>query len=119
MFIKSFVSAGRASPRARHGAWRARLVGCAAGVHALVAAPAASGPRVRRVRAIAAHYFTRVAALAARTAMRAAWAGRPLTPGGYAIAALTVAGIVLAVLISMSPAGDELDSALPLCWWFA
>lgn len=25
---------------------------------------------------------------------------------------------VLAALIAMSPVGDELESALPLCWWF-
>jgi hypothetical protein len=49
----------------------------------------------------------------------AARAGCRLTPGGYAIVLLTVMGLALAVLISASPAADELDSALPLSWWFA
>jgi hypothetical protein len=101
-------------------------MGFAARVHALVAAPAAGAgarnpgtPRVRRARTLALRHVTRAAALVVRNAAHVAWTGRPLTPGGYAILALTVFGVVLAALIAASPAGDELDSALPLSWWFA
>jgi hypothetical protein len=118
MSFKSFVVSCRGAPQAR-------AIGFAARVHALVAAPAAAGvrnpgtPRVRQARAAALRHFTRAAALVVRNALHVAWTGRPLTPGGYAILALTVTGVVLAVLIAASPAGDELDSALPLSWWFA
>lgn len=54
-----------------------------------------------------------------RAAWRAAWTGRRLAPGGYAIVLLTVTGLALAVLIAASPAADELDRASPLSWWFA
>ncbi|WP_156967084.1 hypothetical protein [Paraburkholderia ferrariae] len=119
MFFKSFTVACRGAPHARAMGYVARL-------HALIAAPAAgvaargrSGPLARRVRTFALRHATRAAALAVRAALRTAWTGRPLTPCGYAILGLTVAGVVLALLIAVSPAGDDLDSALPLSWWFA
>lgn len=56
---------------------------------------------------------------AAGAGVRAAWTGRRLTPGGYAIVLLTVTGLALAMLILASPAADELDRASPLSWWFA
>jgi hypothetical protein len=59
-----------------------------------------------------------VAGAGVRAALRAAWTRRRLAPGGYAIVLLTVTGLGLAVLISASPAADELDNALPLSWWF-
>jgi hypothetical protein len=65
----------------------------------------------------------RGAAPAAGAGLRAVWraarTGRRLTPGGYAIVLLTVTGLALAMLISASPAADELDRASPLSWWFA
>lgn len=104
MSFKSFAVSFRGAPNAapvvsrpahsRRNVWPARVAGCVAGVHTLIAAPAARPaatreggvPRVRRVRAVAARHVTRAA--------------------------------VLAALIAMSPVGDELESALPLCWWF-
>lgn len=50
--------------------------------------------------------------------LRAARTGRRLTPGGYLIVLLTVAGLALAMLISASPACAELDRVSPLSWWF-
>jgi hypothetical protein len=119
MSFKSFFVSCRGAPQAR-------AVGFAARVHALVSAPVAGAgvrnpgaPRVRQARTVALRHLTRAAALVVRNALHVAWTGRPLTPGGYAILALTVTGVLLAALITASPAGDELDSALPLSWWFA
>ncbi|MEW6345810.1 MAG: hypothetical protein AB1704_34630 [Pseudomonadota bacterium] len=54
-----------------------------------------------------------------RAALRAAYAGGPLTPTGYAILALTVGAVALVAMLSASSAGDELGSALRLSWWFS
>ncbi|WP_188131080.1 hypothetical protein [Paraburkholderia panacisoli] len=57
--------------------------------------------------------------MVARAALRAAYAGRPLTPGGYAILALTLGAIALVAALSVSSTGDELGRALRLSWWFS
>lgn len=142
MSFKSFVVACRGAPRGvphvlshvlrlaaspvRAPALRARAAGGLARLHALLATPAegfvAHGcgvPRARWVRAGAVRQLTRAAAFTVRTALRVGWSGRPLTPCGYAVLALVIGAIVLAIVIATSPAGDELDSALPLSWWFA
>jgi hypothetical protein len=46
-------------------------------------------------------------------------ARRPLTPCGYAVLALAMTGILLAVVIAISPVGNGVDKALPLSSWFA
>ncbi|WP_322061410.1 hypothetical protein [Paraburkholderia sp. J63] len=69
-------------------------------------------------RALAIQQLAKTAALAARAAFRVSWTGRALTPCGYTVLVL-VAGVALAVVIATSRAGDEMDRALPLSWWFA
>jgi hypothetical protein len=133
MSFKSFVVVCRGAPLAlrsvaspvRRESVPARLAGCMARVHALLAAPgagvAAQGPgvpRALRARAFAIQQLAKTAAFAARAALRVSWTGRPLTPCGYAVLAL-VACVALAGVIAASHAGDEMDSALPLSWWFA
>ncbi len=60
----------------------------------------------------------RATRMAARAALRAAHAGRPLTPTGYAILATAVAvGTVLATLSASTC--DDPESALRQRWWLA
>ena len=61
----------------------------------------------------------RAGKMAARTALRAAYAGHPLTPTGYAILALMVAAVALVAILSTSSVGHELDPPLRLGWWFS
>lgn len=64
-------------------------------------------------------FACRGAPLALRLLASPVLAGRPLTPCGYAVIALVMIGILLAVVIAARFAGNEFDSALPLSWWFA
>jgi hypothetical protein len=48
--------------------------------------------------------------MGARAALRTAYAGRPLTPGGHAILALMLGAIALVAARSVSSTGDELGS---------
>jgi hypothetical protein len=53
----------------------------------------------------------------ARACVRAAYAGRPLTPAGYAIVALMLAAIVLVVLLSAFAASAGLNRGFRMNMW--
>ncbi|HEX7907533.1 MAG TPA: hypothetical protein VF534_05490 [Paraburkholderia sp.] len=103
-----------------------RLAGYAAKTHFLVApavvqmtaAEAGGFPRAAHARRFALDPLRRLSKSLARAALRAAYAGSPLTPTGYAILALTVAAVALVAMLSTSSLGDELAGALRLSWWF-
>jgi hypothetical protein len=61
----------------------------------------------------------RAGKLAARAALRVAYAGSPLTPTGYAILVLTVAAVALVAMLSTSSVGNELGRAMRLSCWFS
>jgi len=67
------------------------------------------------LRRVAASTAKRVA----RAALRAVYAGNPLTPTGYAILATTVVAVALVALLSTWSLGNELESALRVSWWFS
>ncbi|AJZ56917.1 hypothetical protein OI25_7565 [Paraburkholderia fungorum] len=141
MFFKSFVRCFRGAvhaPRPTSIAarllssqvrenWSLRIAACAARAHFLVA------PSIDRVTVGSAGWLSnadgtrrspinqlrRVGRMFTRAALRAAYAGGPLTPTGYAILALTVGAVALVAMLSASSAGDELGSALRLSWWFS
>ncbi|EDZ98359.1 hypothetical protein BH160DRAFT_6328 [Burkholderia sp. H160] len=81
----------------------------------------ASGARVAQSRGTdrkSLRLLGRATRMAARAALRAAHAGRPLTPTGYAILATTVTiGTVLATLTGL--ACDDPESALRSRRWLA
>jgi hypothetical protein len=124
MFIKSCVSCFRSAARDKWSPW---IAGCTARVGFLVA-PSIDRVTVRSAgwlsypvgtRRDAISQLRRVGKMVARAALRAAYAGRPLTPGGYAILALTLGAIALVAALSVSSTGDELGRALRLSWWFS
>ena len=115
-------------------ALRSRFVGCFAHLHvsvlsicvsALVHAPRASNasgvcvvPPCGGVDRKSLRLLGRAMRMAARVALRAAHAGRPLTPTGYAILASTVT--VVTVLATLSAlASDDAESALRLRRWLS
>jgi len=117
MFVYSFFSSVIA----------ARATACAARTHFMVAAsPAGAGaPHASRGSQTAGAHraamalLRRAAKLAARAALRAAYAGNPLTPTGYAILAMTVVAVALVAMLSTSSVSHELESALRVSWWFS
>jgi len=105
----------------RVSAWPAR-------VHVLVASspahtPSRTGrervcPQGLRRRAGAIDTLRRAGKLVARAALRAAYAGNPLTPTGYALLIATLSAVALVAILATSSVADELASALRLSWWF-
>ena len=136
MFVASFVSyfkgacraprpmaiAAWAQPSRLREGWEVRVSACAARTHFMVAPSPAAGaagrPYAGSVRSAATHHLRRLGKMIARNALRAAYAGNPLTPSGYAILAMMVAAVALVALLSTSSAGNELERALRLSWWF-
>ncbi|TKC81249.1 hypothetical protein FAZ69_28350 [Trinickia terrae] len=128
MFVKSFVmSFGGARRTQRTQAVARRLAQWPARVHFLVApsperAPAACAAdrrQAERIRVSALGRLRRAAKTTARAALRAAYAGSPLTPTGYLVLGLIVSAIAMVAMLSASSAGNELEGALPLHAWFA
>ncbi|MFL9868554.1 hypothetical protein PQR67_30670 [Paraburkholderia fungorum] len=70
-------------------------------------------------RSAAASHARRAGKMAARAALRVAYAGNPLTPTGYAIVAVTVAAFALVAMLCTSSIADELSRSLRLSWWFS
>jgi hypothetical protein len=144
MFVESFFSYVRGAYRAPRPTaiaawvqpsrlredWGVRVAACAARTHFLVtpapagvratdASHAAARPHGASFRSAALGHLRRFGKMIARTALRVAYAGNPLSPGGYAILAMTVAAVALVAMLSTSSAGNELESALRLSWWFS
>jgi hypothetical protein len=141
MFIKSFVTpfgsalhalrvapvASRVlSPRSRKD-WFVPFAACAARAHFLVApsaeretaVPGHARRNLAGARVCAVDEARRAGKMAARAALRVAYAGSPLTPTGYAIAVLTVAAVALVAMLSRSSVGNELGRAMRLSWCFS
>ncbi|MEX3936442.1 hypothetical protein AB4Y32_32505 [Paraburkholderia phymatum] len=119
----------RNAPSRPGGDWANRMTGVAVTAHLLVApargagglvanGPAVNGRAPQSLRRLAIRQLHRAAIAAARTAVRVAVAGRPLTPTGYAILAAMVMAVALVAMFCASSAGAELESALRLSWWF-
>ena len=116
MFVKTFVMS-----------FRGVCTACAARAHFVVApssdrttAVSAGGlPQAGGARQFAVNQLRRTGKMAARAALRAAYAGNPLTPTGYAILAMTVAAIALVAVLSASPVCNELEPALRLSSLFS
>ena len=141
MFFKSFAVPSVASTRAvelvrqsavhvRHvpprlgEGWASRMTGVAVRAHLLIApsrggpADAVSNGEARNaLHRVAIQRLHRAATASARAALRAAFTGRPLTPGGYAVLAAMVTAVALVALFSALSAGTEPESALCLCGW--
>lgn len=119
MFVKSFVMFFGGAVRAPHPlrvAARAHLMA----VSTPAAARAGVAGRVDASRrSAAASHLRRAGKLAARAALRVAYAGNPLTPTGYAIVAVTVAAFALVAMLCTSSIADELGRSLRLSWWFS
>jgi hypothetical protein len=141
MFVKSFVTpfgsaqhALRLAPvasrvlslRSRED-WVVPFAACASRAHFLVTPSrerrtAVHGHARRSLasaRVCAVDQLRRAGKLAARAALRVAYAGSPLTPTGYAILVLTVAAVALVAMLSTSSVGNELGRAMRLSCWFS
>ena len=147
MFFKSlvvpFVTSARAVALARQSAvhvrhvpprpgegWASRMTGVAVRAHLLIAPSradatglvASNGARnmhaPHALRRLAIQQLHRATMASARACLRAAFAGRPLTPGGYAVLAAMVTAVALVALFSALSAGTEPERALCLCGWF-
>jgi hypothetical protein len=51
--------------------------------------------------------------------LQAVYAGNPLTPGGYAILAMTALAVALVAMLSLSCVSHELEKSLRVSWWFS
>jgi hypothetical protein len=141
MFVKSFVTPFRSAllalrltpvasrvppPRSRED-WVAPFAACAARAHFLVAPSPEREAAVHgharlslaSARVFAVNAARRAGKLAARAALRVAYAGSPLTPTGYAILVLTVTAVALVAMLSTSSVGNELGRTMRLSWWFS
>jgi hypothetical protein len=128
MFVKSFVLSFKGAAQARRPqAVALRLAEWPARVHWLVTPTAerasamvdAERGYVARIRAAAIARLRRAAQSAARTALRTAYVGGPLTPTGYVVLALTVGAIAMVAMLCASSAGNEMEGALRVNAWFA
>ncbi|WP_147408485.1 hypothetical protein [Paraburkholderia fungorum] len=118
MFVKSFVVFFGGAVRAPHPlrvAARAHLMAVSTPAPAAARAGVADASR----RSAAVSHLRRAGKLAARSALRVAYAGNPLTPTGYAIVAVTVAAFALVAMLCTSSIADELGRSLRLSWWFS
>lgn len=148
MFFKSFVvpfvvSAAKAMERVRPAAVHVRpvparfaetcahrVIGVAVRAHLLLASSRGDevGPFARnepgnayaphRLGRFAIQRLHRVVMASARASLRAAFAGRPPTPGGYAVLAAMATAVALVALFSASSASADIETALRLACWF-
>lgn len=121
MFVKSFVMFFGGAVRAPHPlrvAARAHLMAVSTPAPAAARAGVAGRADANR-RSAAVSHLRRAGKLAARSALRVAYAGNPLTPTGYAIVAVTVAAFALVAMLCTSSIADELGRSLRLSWWFS
>lgn len=107
-----------------------RVIGVAVRAHLLLASSrgdvAGRAARNEAGNACASHRLgrfsiqrlQRVVMASARASLRAAFAGRPLTPGGYAVLAAMATAVALVALFSASSASADIETALRLGWWF-
>ncbi|MBV8629099.1 MAG: hypothetical protein JO371_14735 [Paraburkholderia sp.] len=128
-FISSFNTFNGLVRAFRPQTVASRVTAWPARVHVLVAsspAQAATGmgrdrvcPQGLRRRAGAIATLRRAGKLVARAALRAAFAGNPLTPTGYALLIATLSAVALVAILATSSLADELASAIRLSWWFS
>ena len=107
-----------------------RVIGVAVRAHLLLASSrrdtvglvardiAGSASAPHRLGRFAIQRLHRVVIASARASLRAAFAGRPFTPGGYAVLAAMVTAVALVALFSTSSASADIEAALRLGWWF-
>jgi hypothetical protein len=74
--------------------------------------PVNSRHQARDMRGCAATLLHRAGKMAARAAWRVVCVGNPLTPGGYAILAITIIAITLILTVSASSVSNDLEPAL-------
>jgi hypothetical protein len=131
-FIKPFAGAVNPPRALRFVSWAlplhvrdglaVRVTACATRAHFLAApspgrmttVPASGLPQAGSARTFPVTHLRRAGKMAARAALRMAYAGNPLTPGGYAILALAVIAVALVAMASASSISNEPEPALRL-----
>ncbi len=126
MFVKFVLSFLGAAQARRPQAVALRLAEWPARVHLLVTPAAGRAPaaapaqpaQLHLARMSALGRLRRAAQLAARSVLRTAYAGSPLTPTGYVILALAVGAVAMVAMLATSSTSNELEGALRVNAWF-